>query len=119
MKTLTSSVLLDGLVFPEGPRWHDGKLWFSDIHAHRVMAVDPEGRSEVIASVPQRPSGLGFLPDGRLLPNIPTDKIFKTMTDKELMMQAWHDETLEPHIHLMKLLLIVFILAIIITLIGI
>ncbi len=53
------------------------------------------------------------------LPNIPTEKIFKTITDKELMMQAWHDETLEPHIHLMKLLLIVFVLAIIITLIGI
>jgi len=67
METLTSSVLLDGLVFPEGPRWRGGKLWFSDIHAHKVMAVDPEGRSEVIASVPQRPSGLGFLPDGRLL----------------------------------------------------
>jgi sugar lactone lactonase YvrE len=67
METLTSSVLLDGLVFPESPRWHGGKLWFSDIHAHKVMTVDPEGRSEVIASVPQRPSGLGFLPDGRPL----------------------------------------------------
>jgi sugar lactone lactonase YvrE len=67
METLTSSVLLDGLVFPEGPRWHDGKLWFSDIHAHKVMAVDPEGRSEVIVSVPRRPSGLGFLPDGQPL----------------------------------------------------
>ena len=26
----TTEVLLDGLAFPEGPRWHDGKLWFSD-----------------------------------------------------------------------------------------
>src|SRR4030042_1044564 len=67
METLTPSVLLDGLVFPEGPRWHDGKLWFSDIHAYKMMAVDPEGRSEMIASVPQHPSGLGFLPDGHLL----------------------------------------------------
>ncbi len=67
METLTSSVLLDGLVFPESPRWHGGKLWFSDIHAHKVMAVDPEGRSEMSASVPQRPSGLGFLPDGQPL----------------------------------------------------
>ena len=67
METLTSSVLLDGLVFPESPRWHGGKLWFSDIHAYKVMAVDPEGRSELVVSVPQRPSGLGFLPDGRLL----------------------------------------------------
>jgi sugar lactone lactonase YvrE len=67
MDTLTPTVLLDGLVFPEGPRWHDGKLWFADIHAHKVMTVDTEGRSEVLATVPQRPSGLGFLPDGRLL----------------------------------------------------
>jgi len=67
METLKPCVLLDGLVFPEGPRWHDGKLWFSDIHAQKVMTVDPEGRSDVVVSVPQRPSGLGFLPDGGLL----------------------------------------------------
>ena len=67
MKTLTSSVLLDGLVFPEAPRWYGDKLWFSDIHGLRVMTVDLEGRSEVVLSVPQRPSGLGFVPDGRLL----------------------------------------------------
>lgn len=67
MKTLTSSVLLDGLVFLEAPRRYGGKLWFSDIHGLRVMTVDLEGRSEVVLSVPQRPSGLGFVPDGRLL----------------------------------------------------
>jgi sugar lactone lactonase YvrE len=67
MATLTPQVLLDGIVFPEGPRWHKGKLWFSDIHAHKVMTVDEQGRSEVIATVTERPSGLGWLPDGRLL----------------------------------------------------
>jgi sugar lactone lactonase YvrE len=67
METLTPTVLLDGLVFPEGPRWRDGKLWFSDIHAYKVMTVDLEGRSEVVVSVPQRPSGLGFLPGGEPL----------------------------------------------------
>ena len=67
MATLTPKVLLDGIVFPEGPRWHKGKLWFSDMHAHKVMTVDEQGRSEVIATVPERPSGLGWLPDGRLL----------------------------------------------------
>jgi hypothetical protein len=25
MATLTPQVLLDGIVFPEGPRWHKGK----------------------------------------------------------------------------------------------
>lgn len=67
MATLTPQVLLDGIVFPEGPRWHKGKLWFSDIFAGKVMTVDVAGRAAVIASVPERPSGLGWLPDDRLL----------------------------------------------------
>jgi sugar lactone lactonase YvrE len=65
--THTPEVLLDGLAFPEGPRWHEGKLWFSDMHAYRVMTVDMDGHAETIVEVPQQPSGLGWLPDGRLL----------------------------------------------------
>lgn len=61
------SLLIDGLYFPEAPRWHEGRLWFSDFYAHEVVAVDLEGRRETIVEVPQMPSGLGFLPDGRLL----------------------------------------------------
>jgi sugar lactone lactonase YvrE len=64
---LKTRVLLDGLAFGESPRWHDGRLWFSDMHAHQVMAVDLSGRTETIARVPGQPSGLGWLPDGRLL----------------------------------------------------
>ena len=60
-------VLLDGLKFGEGPRWHDGKLWFSDFYAHRVATVDLDGRDETIVEVPQRPSGLGWTPKGELL----------------------------------------------------
>jgi len=59
--------LATGLAFPEGPRWHDGKLWFSDFYTHKVQAVGLDGRIELKATVPQRPSGLGFLPDGSLL----------------------------------------------------
>jgi sugar lactone lactonase YvrE len=59
--------LLDGLAFPEGPRWHDGKLVFSDVHAHQVIAVDMAGKSSVVCEVPAQPSGLGWLPDGRML----------------------------------------------------
>lgn len=66
MSTSTSSVLLDGLVFPECPRWHQGKLWFSDMRGDKVLTGDAKGRLELIASV-NRPAGLGFLPDGRLL----------------------------------------------------
>jgi sugar lactone lactonase YvrE len=60
-------VLLDGLRFPEGPRWHEERLWFSDMHAGVVLAVDLAGRVETIVAVPGEPSGLGWLPDGRLL----------------------------------------------------
>ncbi len=62
-----TNVLLDGLRFPEGPRWHDGRFWFSDMHAGQVIAVDLSGRSEVVVGVKAEPSGLGWLPDGRLL----------------------------------------------------
>jgi len=49
---------------------------------------------------------------------IPTQKIFQTMTNPDMMRQTLHDETLEPHVHIAILLLIVMILAIIITLLG-
>ena len=62
-----TEVLLEGLAFPEGPRWHEERLWFSDMHTQRVLALDLEGKLETICEVPGDPSGLGWLPDGRLL----------------------------------------------------
>jgi sugar lactone lactonase YvrE len=61
------TTLLGGLGFAEGPRWRDDRLWFSDMGAARVMTVDLSGTTEVVAEVEERPSGLGWLPDGRLL----------------------------------------------------
>jgi len=69
--------VLDGLAFPEGPRWHDGRLWFSDQHDRRVVATDADGKSETIVDVPEQPSGLGWLPDGTLL--------VVSMLDRKLM----------------------------------
>jgi sugar lactone lactonase YvrE len=62
-----TEVLLGDLAFPEGPRWRDGKLWFSDMHSQRVMTVGLDCHAEVVVEVPNDPSGLGWLPDGRLL----------------------------------------------------
>ena len=62
-----SEVLVGGLTFPEAPRWHDGRLWFSDFYSHRVLTVDLSGRLETVVEIPQRPSGLGWRPDGTLL----------------------------------------------------
>ena len=62
-----TKLLLDGLCFPEGPRWHDEKLWFSDMHAKRVIRVGLDGHAETVVLVDKQPSGLGWLPNGRLL----------------------------------------------------
>ena len=77
--TKQTTALLEGLTFPEGPRWHDGRLWFSDFYAHEVVAVDLDGRRETMAEVPGQPSGLGWTPDGRLL--------VVSMTDRRLLRQ--------------------------------
>ena len=60
-------ILMTGIAFGESPRWHDGRLWFSDWGTQEVVAVDPEGRSEVIARVPSSPFSIDWLRDGRLL----------------------------------------------------
>ena len=61
--------LMTDIAFGESPRWHDGRLWFSDWGAQEVVAVDPEGHSEVIVGVdfPSFPMCIDFLPDERLL----------------------------------------------------
>ncbi|MFJ7214887.1 SMP-30/gluconolactonase/LRE family protein [Amycolatopsis sp. NPDC098790] len=61
------AVVLDGFSYLECPRWRDGRLWVSDFYTEKVVAIDERGGSEVVADVPGQPSGLGFLPDGRLL----------------------------------------------------
>jgi sugar lactone lactonase YvrE len=63
---MTPQTVLDGLAFPEGPRWHDGVLYFSDQHDGIIWRVTPQGRATEVARVPARPSGLGWRPDGTL-----------------------------------------------------
>jgi sugar lactone lactonase YvrE len=60
-------VLIDNLTFAEGPRWHDGQLWFSDFYDYEVVTVDESGKRETIVRVPEQPSGLGWTPDNKLL----------------------------------------------------
>jgi sugar lactone lactonase YvrE len=62
------ATVLSGFSYLECPRWHDGRIWFSDFYTYRVFsAVEGGGDLRVEAEVPQQPSGLGWLPDGRLL----------------------------------------------------
>jgi sugar lactone lactonase YvrE len=62
-------VILDGLRFPEGSRWHDGALWWSDMHTGQVFRLaGGSGQAEEILTLEaDQSSGLGWLPDGSLL----------------------------------------------------
>jgi sugar lactone lactonase YvrE len=65
--TRRSEPFVDGLFFGECPRWHEGRLWYSDFYASTVSSADEGGRGRVELEVPGEPAGLGWLPDGRLL----------------------------------------------------
>lgn len=82
--------LLSGLGLPEGPRWREGRLWFSDMHTREVVSADPSGadrRTEAV--VEHQPSGLGWLPDGRLLVVSMTDRrVLRREADGRLVEHA-------------------------------
>lgn len=60
--------IAEGIYFGEGPRWHDGRLWFSDFHAHAVSSINPDGSDRrVELALDDQPSGLGWMPDGSLV----------------------------------------------------
>jgi sugar lactone lactonase YvrE len=72
---------MTGIAFGESPRWHDDRLWFSDWGAQEVIAVDLEGKSEVIVHVqfPSFPMCIDFLPNGRLLVVSARDRLLLRM----------------------------------------
>lgn len=91
------TILVDDLSFPEGPRWHAGRLWFSDMHGQRVFSVDEHGSTDTVAFVEAQPSGLGWLPDGRMLVVSMTDRRVLRLDGDALVLHAdlagiatWH-----------------------------
>ncbi|HLZ83991.1 MAG TPA: SMP-30/gluconolactonase/LRE family protein [Caulobacteraceae bacterium] len=62
-----TQVLAEGVYFGEGPRWHDGRLWFSDFYAKAVKSVSLTGDARIEFTIDDRPSGLGWMPDGSML----------------------------------------------------
>src|SRR5262245_55616660 len=63
----TLCLLMQGIVFGEQPRWHDGRLWFSDWGRRQVIAVGLDGSSEMMLEASSFPCCVDWLPDGRLL----------------------------------------------------
>lgn len=70
-------LLADTLAFGEAPRWHDGALYLSDMHAHRVLRYTEGAGWEVVVEHDGPVSGLGWLPDG--------DMLVVSMRDRKLM----------------------------------
>lgn len=73
--------------FFEGPRWHNGAWYVSDLYAHKVMKFNPDGKADLVAEVPSQPSGLGWLPDGSML--------VVSMQDRRLLRVTPHGDLLE------------------------
>lgn len=83
------SVLASGYTYLEGLRWHEDRLWASDFYTEQVIAVDLAGKIEQICRVPDQPSGLGWLPDGRLLISSMKDrKVLRREADGTLAVHA-------------------------------
>lgn len=59
--------VIEGLAFAEGMRWRDGQLWFSDMHDGTVHRWSRDSGDEVVLSIDDAPSGLGWSPAGELL----------------------------------------------------
>ena len=82
--------LLEGGAFFEGPRrGPDGRLYYSDFYAGEVHALDlATGDDEVVVAFDGQPSGLGWLPDGRLLIVSMLDRTVRRLEGDDLVLHA-------------------------------
>ena len=87
-----TAILRDGLWFGEGPRWHEGRLWYSDFYDHAVHSIGLDGDDRREFEVASQPSGLGWLPDGDLL--------VTSMLDRRVL--RWDGERLRVHADLVE-----------------
>ncbi|MDV6270913.1 SMP-30/gluconolactonase/LRE family protein [Rhodococcus globerulus] len=85
-----TTVVLDGYTYFECPRWHDDRIWVSDFYSHQVVSAREDGTDvRVEAEVPGQPSGLGWLPDGRLLVvSMRDQKVLRREPDGQLVVHA-------------------------------
>ncbi|HJW41065.1 MAG TPA: SMP-30/gluconolactonase/LRE family protein, partial [Rhizomicrobium sp.] len=78
-----------GLKFGEGLRWRDGRFWYSDFYHHRISSVAPDGAVRIELEIDDQPSGLGWLPDGRLLFVAMTrQRVMRRETDGRVVLHA-------------------------------
>ena len=88
MEAAHAEIVATDIAFGEAPRWHDGAFWWSDMHGDRVQRLSASG-IETVCDVPMQPSGLGWLPDGRLLVVSMADKrVLRREADGSLVTHA-------------------------------
>ncbi len=83
-----TDILVEGLYFGEGPRWHDDRLWFSDFYDQAVKSIDAGGDLRTELELADQPSGLGWLPDGRLLLVAMKERAVKRLDDSGLVLHS-------------------------------
>jgi sugar lactone lactonase YvrE len=84
---MTITNLVTGRAFLEGPCWHDGALYVSDMHGDAVLRVSEDGDVTTVVELEQ-PSGLGWLPDGTLLISAMTRRAVMRYDGSELKLHA-------------------------------
>ena len=77
-----------GIYFGEGPRWHENKLWFSDMHGDKVFTLDENDNLETVCEIKNQPSGLGWLPNGDLLIVSMLDRKILKLSNGDLSVHA-------------------------------
>ena len=81
--------IVDGLIFAEAPRWHEGSLHISDMHGRRVLRIGDDDAVTTVAEIDDMTSGLGWLPDGRLLVvSMAARKVMRRETDGRVVEHA-------------------------------
>lgn len=83
-----AQLLADDFAFLEGPRWYHGQLWVSDITDKKLYRIGVDGRRELVCHVPNRPSGIAFLPDGTPVVASMIDRKLMRVVNGELILHA-------------------------------
>ena len=79
---------LGDMAFLECPRWHDGQLYVSDFYLNAVYVLSGKRKAKKFLDVPNRPGGIGWLPDGSLLVASQLDRRVMRYEDGELVVHA-------------------------------
>ena len=97
-ETLTAEPFVSGLYFGECPRWHEGRLWYSDFFDQPSSRCRPTASAGSRCDYDGEPAGLGWLPDGRLLFNSRLDRVVMRREEDGMLVEhgdlkpwaTWH-----------------------------